>query len=93
DMRDARMGIPYRAKLDEARPCAASDIRDARMGIPYRAELDVARPCAASDMRDARMGMHFQYSIVSLENLEILLVERSHFGYTIINDKIMIKLR
>ena len=63
------------------------------MGIPYRAELDEARPCAASDMRDARMGMHFQYSIVSLENLEILLVERSHFGYTIINDKIMIKLR
>ena len=27
------INVPYRAKLDEARPCEASDIRDARMGI------------------------------------------------------------
>ena len=27
--------IPYRAKLDEARPCEASDIRDARMGMAF----------------------------------------------------------
>ena len=29
----------------------------------------------------------------SFKNLEILLVERRNFGYTIISDKIMIKLR
>ena len=28
-------GIPYRAQLDGARPCEASDIRDARMGIEF----------------------------------------------------------
>ena len=42
--------IPYRAKLDEARPCEAFDMRDARMGIPYRAKPDEARPCEAFDM-------------------------------------------
>ena len=52
-------GIPYRAQLDGARPCEASDMRGARMGIPYRAQLDGARPCEASDMRGARMGIHF----------------------------------
>ena len=31
-----RIKIPYRAKLDEAGPCEASDIRDARMGIRKR---------------------------------------------------------
>ena len=35
-------GIPYRAQLDGARPCEASDMRGARMGIPYRAQLDGA---------------------------------------------------
>ena len=49
--------IHYRAELDGARPCAASDMRDTRMGIPYRAKPDGARPCAASDMRDTRMGI------------------------------------
>ncbi|WP_418751128.1 hypothetical protein [Frisingicoccus sp.] len=47
------MGIPYRAELDVARPCVASDIWDARMGILYRAKLGVARPCEAFDIRDA----------------------------------------
>jgi len=59
---DVWNSILYRAKLDEARPCAASDIRGARMGIPYRAKLDEARPCAASDIRGARMGIK-RYSL------------------------------
>ena len=58
--------IPYRAELDEARPCEASDIRDARKGIPYRAEPDGARPCEASDMRDARMGKEFIKKVVNI---------------------------
>ena len=32
-IRAHRMGIPYRAEPDEARPCEAFDIRDARMGM------------------------------------------------------------
>ena len=31
----AAFSIPYRAELDAARPCEASDIRDARKGIHY----------------------------------------------------------
>ena len=80
-IRAHRMGIPYRAEPDEARPCEAFDIRDARMGIPYRAKLDEARPCEAFNIRDARMGILFLFFLILIQ---LFIQPFFHFIYMIL---------